>query len=474
MVEFFLPHLSEDTSMPLYERLYRAFREAILSGQLAEGEKLPSKRQLADYLSISQTTIETTYHQLVDEGYVISLPRKGYFVQNSTELIRSEPKTIVHAQVPEAVTYRHDFHPGRIDLEHFPLDQWRKCARDVMTDSNRDLLHLGHPQGDLPLRQQIAGYLYQSRGVRCTPEQLILGSGTEQLLPFLLRLIGKKGILAVEDPGYSLTHHFSNDSSYQAVPIAVDEEGLRVDHLHHSKATAAYITPAHQFPTGAILSASRRNQLLKWARAAEHRYIIEDDYDSEFRYVGMPIPALQGFDTHNRVIYLSTFSKSLMPSLRIAYAVVPVSLLDVYRKQFGHYAATVPRLDQATLALFMERGHFEKHVNRMRKLYKRKLDLLHELIDPYNDWLSISGDQAGMHVVLNVKTSLTGIQMKFALAEKGLRIAPLDQYRIEKTTETSKLLLGFGGMTLDELAQAVPELIDTLAMICHKKDPSTR
>lgn len=465
-MEFFLPVLSEDTSMPLYERLYRAFREAILSGQLAEGEKLPSKRQLADYLSISQTTIETTYYQLVDEGYVIALPRKGYFVQNSTELIRSEPVMQTDETQEETPSFRYDFHPGKIDLEHFPLEQWRKCVRDVLTDRNRELLHLGHPQGDLVLRKQIAGYLYQSRGVRCTPDQIILGSGTEQLLPFLLRLIAKKGTLAVEDPGYSLTHHFSDDSSYQAVPVPVDEEGLQVEALKQTNANVVYLTPAHQFPTGAILSAGRRNQLLKWARQDE-RYIIEDDYDSEFRYVGMPIPALQGLDSDHRVIYLSTFSKSLMPSLRIAYAVVPYSLLARYKEHYSHYAATVPRLDQATLSLFMEQGYFDKHVNRMRKLYKRKLDRLHEKFAPYEEWLRISGDQAGMHVVLTVDTHLTGDDLKRRLADHGIRIAALDQYRIEKTTPSSKLLLGFGGIALDEIDKAVSELIQALETICQ-------
>lgn len=467
-MEFFLPRLSEDTTMPLYERLYRAFREAILSGQLTEGEKLPSKRQLADYLSISQTTIETTYHQLVDEGYVVALPRKGYFVQNSTELVRNEPALVSGTTEQQTVTYRYDFHPGKIDIAEFPLDQWRKCARDVMTDRNRDLLHLGHPQGDLTLRQQIAGYLFHSRGVRCTPEQLILGSGTEQLLPFLLRLIAKKGWLAIENPGYSLTHHFTEDSSYQAIPIAVDEEGMQVTNLRKTNATAAYVTPAHQFPTGAILSASRRNQLLKWASEIEGRYIIEDDYDSEFRYIGMPIPALQGFDTNDRVIYLSTFSKSLMPSLRIAYAVVPPHLLEVYRKQFGHYAATVPRLDQATLALFMEQGYFEKHVNRMRKLYKRKLDLVHDLFAPYHDWLEISGDQAGMHVVLTVQTDIPAEQLKTSLLGYGVRIASLDQYRIGDDAPSSKLLLGFGGIPLEEIEAAMTELIHALHAICSR------
>ncbi|MFA1643797.1 PLP-dependent aminotransferase family protein [Chryseomicrobium aureum] len=471
-MELFLPHLSTDSSMPLYERLYRAFREAILTGQLAEGEKLPSKRQLADYLSISQTTIETTYHQLVDEGYVIALPRKGYFVQNSTELIRSTPGEQPARQELEAPSYRYDFHPGKIDLAHFPLEQWRKCARDVLSDRNRELLHLGHPQGDLSLRQQIATYLYQSRGVRCTPEQVIIGSGTEQLLPFLLRLMGDAGVLAVEDPGYSLTHHFSQNSAYQAVPIAVDEEGMKVSELRTTNATAAYITPAHQFPTGAILSASRRNQLLKWATETGG-YIIEDDYDSEFRYVGMPIPALQGFDTNNRVIYLSTFSKSLMPSLRIAYAVIPSHLLDVYRRQFGHYAATVPRFDQATLTQFMEKGYFEKHVNRMRKLYKRKLDILRKIGEPYAEWLSISGDQAGMHVVIDCQTHFTGEQLRTKLAEIGIRISALDHYRINRTTVSSKLLLGFGGIPEEKMEPALNDLFEQLAEYCIQKEAGT-
>ena len=216
-----------------------------------------------------------------------------------------------------------DFSPGKIDTESFPFTQWRKYAKDVMDESSKDLLLLGHPHGDWELRQEIARYLYHSRGVDCTPEQVIIGSGTEQLMPLVIRILGTEATYAIEDPGYPLTHHVFFHNNREAIPIAVDEEGMDVRSLQHSGATVAYVTPSHQFPTGTVLSAARRTALLNWASSDDEHFIIEDDYDSEFRYTGRPIPSLQGMDKGGNVIYLSTFSKSLMPSLRIAYMVLP-------------------------------------------------------------------------------------------------------------------------------------------------------
>ena len=354
--------LDKEDDKSLYEQLYLNLKQAIIQKDIAFGTKLPSKRALSDLLNISQTTIELAYGQLLAEGYIMSKPRVGYFVEAIDELPYVEkvaPQTTT--EVEQSLSFQYDFSPGKIDEDGFPFQLWRKYAKDIYDESSKYLLQAGHPQGEHVLRVEIARYLYESRGIYCIPEQIVIGSGTEQLLPMILRLFDEDAKFALENPGYSATPQAHLQS--RAIPISVDEDGLIVDELEKSEANLVYITPSHQFPTGAVLSATRRTQLLKWAAQKSSRYIIEDDYDSEFRYIGKPIPALQGLDKGDCVIYMSTFSKSIMPSLRVAYLVLPLSLLPKYKEVFSYYSATVPRFDQHILANFMREGHFSKHLN---------------------------------------------------------------------------------------------------------------
>ena len=457
--------LEYDSKTPLYEQLYRAIKEAIINGTIEVGIKLPSKRKLADYLAVSQTTIEFSYSQLVAEGYISSEPRRGYYVQNLEELaiIEQETPSIVQ-EANDIPSFLIDFSPGKIDTDFFPFATWRKYAKDIVNDDNKDLLQLGHPQGDYVLRQQISSYLYQSRGVRSTPEQIILGSGTEQIMPLIIQLLGDKAVYGFENPGYPLTHHLFFKDSRKSVPISVDNDGVLVSELEQSYANVMYVTPSHQFPTGAVLSATRRSQLLSWAYQRDDRYIIEDDYDSEFRYTGKPIPSLQGIDQNERVIYLSTFSKSLMPSLRMAYAVLPKSLVLQYKKRFSYYSATVPRMDQHILANFMEDGYFAKHLNKMRKIYKRKLEIITKTINQYEPTVTISGEQAGMHLLLTIRSSKTEQELVNLANQADIRIYGLQEY-ISSALEGElfpKLVLGFGGLKLEEVASSIHQLMDAL------------
>lgn len=460
-MDMLLITLNKENNIPLYEQIYEQIREGIIDGKLVVGEKLPSKRKLGEFLDVSQTTIELSYGQLVAEGFITSKPRRGYFVQEIGELAYVRPVeqalTNVQQRQKELVI---DFSPGKIDTAYFPFTQWRKYAKDVIDESAQHLLLLGHPHGDLELRQEIAKYLYHSRGVDCTPEQIIVGSGTEQLMPLLIRLLGPDATYAIEDPGYPLTHHVFVHNNREAIPIAVDEEGMDVQALQRSSATVAYVTPSHQFPTGTVLSAGRRTTLLNWASSNEHHFIIEDDYDSEFRYTGRPIPSLQGMDKADNVIYISTFSKSLMPSLRIAYMVLPQILLENYEKAFIYYSSTVPRLDQHTIARFMADGHFSKHLNRMRKVYKRKLQLLTDALQQYAPHISYSGDEAGMHILINVHTGMDEQTLEKAALMKGIRVYGLRAYRTATTSDTPSFLIGFGGLTDTDICSAVEQLMN--------------
>ncbi|WP_391206078.1 PLP-dependent aminotransferase family protein [Psychrobacillus sp. L4] len=461
-MDYLMFQLEKDAKTPLYEQLYNEIKEAIIDGTIEEGAKLPSKRKLAEFLSVSQTTIEFAYSQLVAEGFISSEARKGFFVQNLEDL------ALIEQEAPHMTREENDteeifidFSPGKIDTESFPFAIWRKYMKEIISEANKDFLQLGHPQGDFELRQQISSYLYQSRGVKCTPEQIILGSGTEQLMPLIIRLLGKEAIYGIENPGYPLTHHLFLEDKQKSIPIPVDIEGVIVSQLEQTNATVMYVTPSHQFPTGAVLSATRRSQLLSWAYQQENRYIIEDDYDSEFRYTGRPIPSLQGIDQNQRVIYLSTFSKSLMPSLRIAYAVLPKTLIMQYMQKYSYYAATVPRMDQHVLTKFMESGHFAKHLNKMRKIYKRKLEIVTKTIAEFNPIVTISGEQAGMHILLTIHTCKTEEELVLLSKQAGIRIYALREYITGdfEHASTPKIVLGFGGIDTNDISASINTLI---------------
>ncbi|MET3576813.1 PLP-dependent aminotransferase family protein [Bhargavaea ullalensis] len=452
---------------PIYVQIYEGVRDKITDGSLPVGTKLPSKRKFADNLSVSNTTVELAYGQLLAEGYISSRPRSGFFVQDVGELAYAQPLKpapvlpATSGQPGETKEYVFDFSPGRIDTEAFPFDAWRKQAKSVIDESSADLLLLGPPTGEPELRQEIALYLNHSRGVACTAEQIIIGSGTEQLMPLVIRLLGGDTVYAIEDPGYPLTHHIFRQNDRRAVPVPVDEEGINVRLLGESGADAAYVTPAHQFPTGAVLSANRRSQLLAWAAEATGRYVIEDDYDSEFRYGGIPVPALQGMDRHGRVLYISTFSKSLMPSLRIAYMVLPRQLVPRYTELFDHYASTVPRFDQHILAGFMRDGSFSRHLNRMRKVYRRKYTALTAALASYRETVAFEESQAGMHLRLAVRTERTEEELVSLAAAAGIRVQSAGSYSVNPKPKEgiAEIVLGFGGIPAQEIPDAIRQLM---------------
>lgn len=454
--------LEKDGGKPLYDQLYSGIKEAIITKKISVGEKLPSKRKLSDFLNISQTTIEIAYAQLLAEGYIMSKARVGYFVEEIDELPYIHQDTVASlSELPKKKTYKIDFNPASIDIHAFPFQTWRKYAKELFDDTSKELLLTGEPQGELSLRTEIANYLYQSRGVVCSPEQIVVGSGTEQLLPMILRLFSDDTYFALENPGYPAVHRMFSQHKRKVYPITVDDEGILIHELEKTSADVVYITPSHQFPTGAVLSATRRAQALNWAAQSTSRYIIEDDYDSEFRYTGKPIPALHALDRNDKVIYMSTFTKSLMPSLRVAYFVLPPKLLATYNDVFNYYSSTVPRFDQHIVANFMRDGHFAKHLNRMRKIYRKKHDKLTSILENYSNQIKITGEQAGMHILLEVQHALSEKHLQELASNAEIGIYPLSDYRLDRTvTSQAQFLLGFGGIPVHEIEQSIEKLMD--------------
>ncbi|MGV3466144.1 MAG: PLP-dependent aminotransferase family protein [Heyndrickxia sp.] len=461
--------LDKSTAKPLYEQLYIGIKDAIIHKQIEVGTKLPSKKKLAEFLNISQTTIEIAYAQLMEEGYVRSEPRIGFFVEEIDELpyIEKEP-LIMPIEKAERKNYQFDFHPGKIDAGSFPFSIWRKYAKNLYDLRSKELLQIGDPQGEYSLRAEISNYLYQSRGIICKPEQIVIGSGTEQLLPMILKLLGDDSKFALENPGYSAIPRIQLEN--RALPIPVDEDGLIVDELEKTNANVVYLTPSHQFPTGAVLSATRRTQVLNWAAKEKDRYIIEDDYDSEFRYKGKPIPALQGMDQNNKVIYMSTFTKSLMPSLRVAYFVLPATLVQPYKQTFSFYSATVPRFDQHILADFMRDGYFSKHLNRMRKIYRKKHEKLTEIFDTYYPLVSFTGDIAGMHILISVPLSKSESELKEIAENNNIAIYPISDYLLNPIeSKNPTFLFGFGGIPLEQIEKGIHQLMKCWGIPKSKK-----
>ncbi|MGM9925705.1 MAG: PLP-dependent aminotransferase family protein [Bacillus sp. (in: firmicutes)] len=463
--------LNRSSDMPLYEQLYEYIKKEIIEGRLLYQTKLPSKRKLADFLQISQNTIDAAYNQLTAEGYLEVIPRKGYFVMASEDL-EYIPKVAVPEQPDEKKEeVRFHFHPGQIDTASFPMDAWRKVAKQFLSEEYQELLLHGSSQGEYELRKEIAYYLYHARGVICTPEQIIIGAGVEILLQQLLILLDDKTVYGVEDPGYHLIHRILKTYPKEVHPLAVDEDGLIVDQLEASDIDVAYVTPSHHFPYGTILPVNRRMKLLNWAAAQEQRYIIEDDYDSEFRYSGKAIPSLQSMDQGDKVIYLGSFSKSLMPSIRISYMVLPKHLLPRYKKELSFYHSTVSRIDQHVLAEFIRQGMFEKHLNRMRKVYRQKLDLVTNTIKAITGRISIIGGNSGLHVVLAVNNGMSEEELVHRAAAAHIRVHPLSSYMLmPQENRMPTIVLGFAGIRTEELEEAIHLLIESWGMVKERKD----
>lgn len=454
--------LNPNHAMPLYQQLYSFIRKEIETGKMKPGERLPSKRKLATHLKISQNTVTTAYEQLTAEGYIFSKPKSGYYVSQLEdaflELPDNDAETITQAQKPKKDKWLYDFKTNTVDESFFPFPTWAKISREILHNRNRNLLRAVDPRGYYPLRKAIADYVHQYRGVNCTPEQIIIGAGSEYLLGLAVQLLGRKSLYAVENPNYNRVYKVIKSNGANVALTALDENGVSIDSLKANGADILHLTPSHQFPLGIVMPVGRRMALLKWAMASPERYILEDDYDSEFRFGGRPIPALQGLDTAEKVIYFNTFTRSLAPSMRISYMILPKGLLHNYCEDFSFYSSTVPRFEQHTLDKFMEDGHFERHLTRMRKIYKLRRNKILACIKalPMADQIQISGENAGLHLLLTFKPPYTEQKLIAAAKDVGIRLYGLSEYYIEpgKDMPDTVIVMGYAGFTESEIEKA--------------------
>ena len=441
--------LTKAPGLPLYESLYRCIREDILCGALAPGVKLPSKRALAANLEVSKITVENAYSQLLAEGYIRSEEKVGYFVE-SVERVIPAPVPREELQAPEEAL---------IDLTannpvKFPFSVWSRLHREVLLDLGHTLLQPVPHQGLPALRQAIARHLAQFRGMRVRPEQIFIGAGTDFLYNLLIQLLGRDQYYAVEEPGYGKIRQIYAAAGACCVDAAMDRQGVCPEGLE--KADVLHISPSHHFPTGLVTPLARRQELLSWAKAKPERWIIEDDYDSEFRFAAHPMPAMQSLDG-SRVIYMNTFSKTLAPSIRISYMVLPEQLMKQCREKLGFYSCTVPSFEQYTLTRFLDGGHFEKHINRMRKFYKSQRNRLLAAIAacPAADRLTILEENAGLHFLVKVQTEKSDGELVEACRRAGIRVRSLGSYYQSTVPAWAErcLVVNYSGLQETQLQQ---------------------
>ena len=484
--------LDSDSAVPLYSQLYIELRQAILTGRLRPNQRLPSTRGLANSLAVSRSTVTQSYEQLISEGYLQTKTGAGTFVSAELpdDLLTTQQVTSKEQNACSKIelsTYGHNlksanipgiktldlainFSYGRPALDRFPLQLWRKLL-SRHCESNLNLLDYSlEPLGYQPLREAIAHYLSNSRAVKCTPEQIIITNGSQQALDLVTRLLINPGeAIALENPGYLGARNIFQTQGAKLIPIAVDESGLIIDKLVIApKVKFVYVTPSHQFPTGAVLSLPRRLELLKWAQQTG-TMIIEDDYDSEYRYSSRPIPALQGLDHNNSVIYIGTFSKVLFPALRIGYLVVPQNLKSIFARAKWLCDRQSPLIEQQVLTDFIDEGHLARHIRKMRNLYDRRRQALVAALNQYfGQKVTILGENAGIHLMVKLETNLSDREIIDRAAQIDVGLTSVGNSYLQGSNQ-GEFLFGYSELDESQIVEGIRRLAFTIKGLPLKK-----
>ncbi|AEI43734.1 PLP-dependent aminotransferase family protein [Paenibacillus mucilaginosus] len=457
--------LTNQEELPLYRQLYEQLREGIRDGRIADGSRLPSLRSLRAQLNISKVTVETAYGMLVAEGYAVSRPRSGLYAVRPKGIpprsSAADPAAPAVAPAPPAAAlqeHRIDFRPSAVDPHSFPLRIWRRMLHQASETAAGQLGRYGDPQGEEGLRRVLADYLRTSRGVVCLPEQIVIGSGIGYSMGILARLFTAKSPIAVEAPGYAPVREQWRHCGYEVIPLPAGRQGWALDELGNTGAQVAYLTPSHHFPTGMVMPYAAREQLLSWAHSRD-AYIIEDDYDGEFRYEGRPLPSLQSLDRDGRVIYIGTFSKVFSPALRMNYMVLPIRLASLLRSRPDLLHAP-SRMEQWAMHAFIAEGHWYRHIRRMRRAYRRKHEtLVRGIRSRWDGRIEVTGHSAGLHLEITVHTPHPAGSLTALAAEQGADVYDLRESWLEPAPDgPPRLYLGFGGLTEAEIDQGLTRL----------------
>ena len=455
--------LIKSGKLPKYDYLYQCIRDDIISGKIKSNEQLPSKRALANHLSIGLITVANAYEQLITEGYIVAKERVGYFVQELPEdfIKKNQEKNEVTKEEPEH-EYFADFMANRISLKLFPISIWNQMLRQALYDNSDTLFKTIPYNGIYELREAIADYLHKNRGMTVSPSQVIIGAGTEYLYSRLIQLFGRKSTFGFEESSFDKlsTICTAYGNPYNFIPI--DESGLIVDELKKSATDIVHVSPSNHFPTGIVMPIKRRLELMEWAYESDNRYIIEDDYDSEFRYKGKYIAPIYTEDVNNKVIYMNTFSKTMVPSLRISYMVLPVDILERYKETMSFYSCTVSSFEQYALARFISGGYFERHINRIKNYYKKlRVQIINAIRESSIGEISeIVEHHSGTHFLLKVKTDLSEEEINEKCLENDLHILTYADY-IKDDTDSDKsmtLVINYAGINPERIDDVIKRI----------------
>lgn len=450
---------------PLYLFLYGCIKNDIVSGNLKPGERLPSKRAFAKNLGVSVITVENSYEQLLAEGYIFSQPKKGYYVSDIREnAISVNIQGGAEGRAGSAIrdgriqNYLCDFSSNQTEANLFPFSVWSRLMREELS-RNHEKLMKNPPSGGVPeLRQAIAKHLKEFRNMEVFPEQIIIGAGTEYLIGILIQLLGFDKTFAVEDPGYGKVSRIYESHHSKCIFLPMKDKGVSEQDLVKNNVDILHISPAHHYPLGVLMPISKRYELLSWAAGAEERFVIEDDYDSELRLHGRPIPTMYSIDGNSKVIYMNTFTKTLSSTIRISYMILPEVLLKKYYERLFFYACTVSNFEQYTLARFIDEGYFEKHINRMRNYYRKKRESLMSIIksSPLNRKINMIEEETGLHFLIEVNSEKSEKEIVNEALKQGIRLRPLSEFYRDKSLARDKVfLINYSSASIEALEKAV-------------------
>ncbi|TGE34373.1 PLP-dependent aminotransferase family protein [Desulfosporosinus sp. Sb-LF] len=455
--------LDTNSSKSLYWQLYEQIKDRINSGDLQANSKLPSVRHLSNLLGVSISTVENTYRQLLIEGYIESRPRSGYFVvppykEFTPKCSKQMSGGVNDQELRNENNIEYDFHPAKLGLEDFPYSIWSRLINITLKEQSQNLLSYNESMGEWSLRCELQKYLEKSRGVCCSPEQILICSGLQHSLSILALLLRQRfSACAVEEPGNIVPKSIFENYGFDLLPIQANEEGIDLT-LLTAESKVVYITPSHQFPLGYVMPINKRLKLIEWAESVGG-FIIEDDYDSELRYSGKPIPSLQGLNPSGNIVYLGTFSKVLSPSLRISYMVLCPSLIESYKQMFKQYHSSVSVLEQLTLQKFISHGFWDRHLRKFRTSYKKRHDAM---IDAVNDVMGnaveIIGQGAGLHIVVRVLQKDSESELIELAKQNGVRVYSVSEYYVTNSDLSPKIMLGFGGLNPESIYRGIRRL----------------
>ncbi|BCJ93514.1 transcriptional regulator [Anaerocolumna cellulosilytica] len=459
-------YIDKESGRPLYEQIYTQIQRDIILGNIPQGTILPGIRTLSKTLGVARNTVEKAYTQLAVEGYTYSQKGAGFIVEctgkmNVVKQLENLPLVVSDKPSHEKISVNllYDFQYGNFSDQCFPKVTWRKRMLEVLSSPySIHMAQYSNRQGNFSLRNELRQYLHQTRGVFCTEDQIIIGSGLHYSLDILSKLLGNKSI-AMEEPGYYGAREVFHNNGLRIYPIPSLKEGLDFTQLSELDVSAVYVTPSHQFPYGTVLPISKRQELLEWA-VEKNTYIVEDDYDSEYRYDANPVPSLQSIDCNDRVIYLGTFSKSLSPSLRVNYMVLPRHLLPTYHKMFSTYSSPVAWLTQEVLAVFLHSGDYARHVRRMCATFRKRHDtFLQEMSSQFGEKIAIYGKGAGLHFLLEFLDGSNADTCIQKAEEAGIRIYSIKPFwSNQEACPQNILFAGYSLLDEHQIREVLPLL----------------